>query len=76
MNKRIEWVDIYKGLAIILVLMGHADSPLNKYIYLFHMAAFFFISGCTTSLDKLSFIDYAVMRFKRLIIPFLSINIL
>lgn len=33
---RIEWIDIYKGLAIILVVIGHATGLFNSYIYQFH----------------------------------------
>lgn len=43
--KRIEWCDIYKGIMIILVVIGHATGQFNSWIYQFHMAAFFFISG-------------------------------
>lgn len=59
-KKRIEWIDIAKGLLIILVVMGHVTSsyhaanmysnaPLlnfsHQLIYSFHMPAFMFISG-------------------------------
>lgn len=42
-KKRIEWVDIYKALGIILVVVGHATGAFNNYIYQFHMAAFLLI---------------------------------
>lgn len=48
MDKHIEWVDILKGIGILLVVLGHQldnDFTLFKYIYSFHMPLFFFISG-------------------------------
>ena len=73
---RIHWVDIYKGLAIILMILGHTSSPINNYIYLFHMSAFFFISGYTTNFEKYTFTQYLNKKFVSLIVPYLSINII
>ena len=43
---RIEWLDSARGIAIILVVLGHCigyiDEPLNKVILSFHMPTFFF----------------------------------
>ena len=60
-SKRIEWIDLCKGIAIILVVIGHmfrgftSSGMYNKYneifsyidytIYSFHMPLFFIISG-------------------------------
>lgn len=60
---RLMWIDIAKGLAIILVVLGHAirdemrvDSFVFNYIYkvcyVFHMSFFFFLSGYTYKLSK------------------------
>lgn len=48
--KRIEYIDIAKGIGILLVALAHADislfSPyLHQFIYSFHMPLFFFLSG-------------------------------
>jgi polysaccharide biosynthesis protein PslL len=50
MAKRIEYIDIARGIGILLVVMGHNDfaavSPfMYKVIYSFHMPLFFFLSG-------------------------------
>lgn len=37
--------NIVKGFGILLVVLGHIDTPATDYIYLFHMPFFFFISG-------------------------------
>ncbi len=63
--QRIAWIDVAKGLLIILVVIGHALNGLisadliapdglgdqaYRLIYTFHMAAFFIISGYFSSL--------------------------
>lgn len=47
MKTRIQWIDIAKGLGIVLVIIGHSGAPdiIRKYIYGFHMPLFFIISG-------------------------------
>lgn len=75
-SKRVEWVDIFKGLLIVLVVLGHSNNvKLIPLIYAFHMAAFFFIHGYTTNYEKDNFIDYFKKRFKGLAVPFFTFNI-
>ena len=38
-------IDVMKGIAIILMVMGHSGFYFTSFIYLFHMAVFFMISG-------------------------------
>ncbi|MEQ8199425.1 MAG: acyltransferase family protein, partial [Clostridiaceae bacterium] len=45
MNKRIEYLDIAKGILIITVILSHSPWPFAQYMYWFHMPAFFMISG-------------------------------
>lgn len=44
---RIEFADRLKGICICLVILGHSVIPdaLLRFIYTFHMPAFFFVSG-------------------------------
>lgn len=49
-SERVEYIDIAKGIGILLVALAHADvslfSPyLHQLIYAFHMPLFFFLSG-------------------------------
>lgn len=45
-SEHYEWVDVAKGLGILLVIAGHTFSGyVYHYIYLFHMPMFFFIAG-------------------------------
>jgi uncharacterized membrane protein YcfT len=53
--KRVEYVDIAKGIGITLVVMGHNDFALispfaHKLIYSFHMPMFFLCLECSLSL--------------------------
>lgn len=51
---RASWIDICKGIGIILVIYGHALSS-EQYrflIYAFHMPLFFFLSGLTFNYVK------------------------
>lgn len=45
MNKRIEYLDVAKGILIISVILTHSPWPYAPYMYWFHMPAFFMISG-------------------------------
>ena len=42
MNKRIEWIDICKGIGILAMICGHIGLPhiLDKYIHAWHMPIF------------------------------------
>ena len=77
MNNRLEWVDIAKGILIILVIVGHAHiNPLLDYIInSFHMASFFVLSGFTSSV-KDDYRCFFVKKTRRLLIPYLLLSIL
>lgn len=45
-NKRIDYFDIAKGLAMFCVIAGHMGvSQVNAFVFSFHMPLFFLISG-------------------------------
>lgn len=48
-RQRIDWIDVVKGIAIILMIVGHTKCPktLNHIIFSFHMPLFFVLSGLT-----------------------------
>lgn len=72
MAQRIRWVDIYKGLAILLVVVGHTTGLFNPYIYQFHMAAFFFISGYTSKLGERGLVQTWAGKAYSIYLPYLS----
>lgn len=78
MNKRLDWLDVGKGLGMILVMLGHADipAPLKTYIYTFHMPFFFFLSGYLFSLKKFPTLKvFLSIRTKSLILPYLCFSL-
>lgn len=91
MGKRIHYLDIAKGILILLLLVSHYSSARrrldisNDYFYLFDswqfifraffMQAFFIISGYCSNFNK-PFKPFFKTQFKQLIIPFISFEIL
>lgn len=80
MNKQREnWVDIVKGIGIILVVMGHAGCPVLPHgiIYSFHMPLFFFLSGLFINRQcEKDFCTYVKKNFRSLLLPYFYFNIL
>ena len=81
-KKRIEFIDIIKGLAIILVVIGHTSPdkteiiPYKSLIYAFHMPLFFIVSGMlvVTSRENYSLLtlrNFLHKNFIALIVPFM-----
>ena len=74
-TKRIEYIDIAKGIGILLVALAHADvsifSPyLHQLIYSFHMPLFFFLSGYFFN-PEISFWKLSEKRFNSILKPYL-----
>jgi acyltransferase len=67
-------IDVFRGLGIMLVVLGHTaglPAEVHRYVYSFHMPAFFILSGYLFQFDKVrrsprSFVNG---KFHRLIIP-------
>ena len=70
---RIKWIDFTKGLAIVLVIIGHTISckELKYIIYSFHVPLFFAVSilACRFSSCGKDIIHNAKKSFRRLIMP-------
>jgi polysaccharide biosynthesis protein PslL len=76
-TKRVDYVDIAKGIGIVLVVMGHNDFALispfaHKLIYSFHMPMFFFMSGMFFKPDA-PFWTFIKHRYNKVLRPFLFI---
>lgn len=55
--KRIDYIDTAKGIATILVILGHLSvTPkiIVNSLYTFHIPLFFLLSGFVLNLDKFS----------------------
>ena len=75
-SKRIDYLDMAKGIGILLVIIGHisyVSEPVRQYISTFHMPLFFVISGMLLYYkqeEKNSLPDLAVRKFKGLMVPY------
>ena len=76
-KKRFLWLDIAKGIAIILMVVGHTSIPsfLSRFIWSFHMPLFFIASGYTTKWGGY-FSDFTANKAKRLLLPFLCYSVI
>jgi len=75
MTKRIEFIDIARGIGILLVVLAHNDFGYisafgYQVIYSFHMPLFFFLSGYFIK-TSVPFLDFFKKRFHSLLKPFL-----
>lgn len=77
-RQRMCYIDVLKGVAILLVLLGHRSfhTGITQLIYLFHMPLFFFLSGYLDKMQYDSFSAYAQKKAKRLLYPYLSFGVL
>lgn len=73
-------MDILRGIGIILIVLGHSGFQYTHFLYLFHLAIFFIVSGYFFNedyvKDKESLKRYIIKKIKRLYIPFAIGNII
>ena len=78
-NKRLDYLDVAKGIGILLVILGHCQlgriGEMHSLIYSFHMPLFFFVSGVCFS-NKYDFTSLAVKRFKQMILPTIYFSVI
>lgn len=77
-KERIDWIDCTKGIAILLVILGHTvdlygnifEKILRAAIFSFHMPLFFICSGLTfkLSVNNDQFVKKIEKSFKKLIL--------
>lgn len=83
--RQTNWIDFAKGVAIFLVVLGHAirgikgsGLPIHSFwleldalIYAFHMPLFFALSGWfyVRSIAKRTFVSFAANRLERVVYP-------
>lgn len=80
-GSRLDYLDIAKGIGILLVIIGHclADADnLDIWIYSFHMPLFFILSGWLFSYKKpsVSMAAYVSKKCKTLLFPYFVFTIL
>lgn len=75
-KSRIAWLDVFKGIGIILVVFGHVyvNNIASNWIYSFHMPLFFFATGYTYK--KRGIKSDIIRKAKLLLIPYFSFGII
>jgi acyltransferase len=71
--ERISWIDIARGIGILLVLYGHAltADSYRHIIYAFHMPLFFFLSGVVYHHKKSQhFLPFLWKNIKSILLPY------
>ena len=78
-TNRIEWIDIAKGITILLVIIGHSVSDIERaIIFSFHMPLFFILSSVTARVSTNSdeFLKNTGKAFRHLVLTALAIYFL
>ena len=78
-DKRLDYLDYSKGIAIILVVLGHICSGGNikTYIYSFHMPLFFITSGYLFNYSNVkSLKEFINKKAKAYLIPYITFSII
>lgn len=81
-------INIMRGMAVLCVVIGHSfiatDTPtilgfLTNFVYIFHMPAFFFISGFLVKDQQMNWHDKITKIFhkaKRLMVPYIFLTLI
>jgi fucose 4-O-acetylase-like acetyltransferase len=75
------WIDSVKGIAILLVVLGHIipmDNPFCIWIYSFHMPIFFILSGLLLSYrddwKHKTIKEFVIKKMKSLLYPYFTLS--
>ena len=81
-NKRIAYLDMARGIGMILVVMGHIEyvnMSLLQFIYAFHMPLFFLISGILIwekQEEKNNYIALWKKKLRSILLPYCFFSVL
>ena len=71
MSKRITWIDVARGMAMIAIVFGHTVNmgPWKVWVYSFHVPLFFILSGMTFHVEA-AFGRFCIDKARRLLVPY------
>ena len=70
-TKRVRYIDIAKGIAMICIIIGHLNSQnIIRVVYTFHVPIFFVITGYFINNTR-TIIDFFKVKFRTLVIPYI-----
>ncbi|MDE6566763.1 MAG: acyltransferase family protein [Lachnospiraceae bacterium] len=80
-KNRIDSIDIFRGIGIIIMVMGHVyfGVTFDHFIHAFHMPMFYFVSGMffnDKQAEKTTVVSYVTRKVRTLIIPYVFFAIL
>ena len=77
-SKRIEYIDVAKFTAILLVMFTHGfkEGSLVAFAFSFHLPLFYFLNGMTLKMGNQSFGEFLSKKLRRYIVPMLGLGIL
>ena len=80
LENRADWIDVLKGIGIILVVIGHVNTKgfLVQWLYTFHMPLFFALSGYILYKfgKNIPFRKFLLKRTKSILWPFILFRLL
>lgn len=68
-QNRYDWLDLAKGIGIVLVVMGHTLFPLHSAIDVFHMPLFFILAGLTLKVSSMD--TFLLKKIDSIFIPYI-----
>lgn len=80
MQERIRWVDTARFLGIFTIYLGHMGADAGnsyKFVFQYHVAFFFFLSGCMDIYDKEdNILHFIIKKIRKILIPFWLFSVL
>ena len=71
MQKRMNWIDVAKGICMIAIVLGHLNHEwINRVVFSFHLPVLFILAGYTMEEQKSSS-DYLNDKFNKLMKPYI-----
>ncbi len=76
--KRIEYIDVAKFLAMLLVVFTHSvkESNFVAFVFAFHLPVFYVLNGMTLKVENQTFGEFLVKKLQRYIIPMLGLGVI
>lgn len=80
MKERVRWIDTARFLGIFAIYLGHFGTDIGAgyyFVFIYHVALVFFLSGCVNNYDKeSSIIKYSIKKIKSIMIPMWGFSVL
>ena len=74
-KRRIQWIDVSKGILAICVIVGHSKyvpSKIIDFIFSFHIPSFFILSGfLSVYSEEKNIYNFFLKKVKRILVPYL-----